>query len=61
MNDKQLQIAERRIAESPQLEQYRAELEHDWSGLINTNDFTDWLSSAPPDEIIDWAEATRDM
>lgn len=61
MNDKQLQIAQQRIAGAPELEQYRAELEHDWSGLIDTDDLTDWLSSAPSDEIIDWAEATRDM
>jgi len=47
-----------RIAETPELEQYREELEYDWP---EPEAHTDWVATAPVEEIVDWAETIRNQ
>lgn len=57
MNDDSKKIEER-IESTPELEQYRPELEYDWP---NRHEHAEWVATAPVEEIVEWAEAIRDM
>lgn len=46
-----------RIENTPELEQYREELEYDWP----EDGHADWVATAPVDEIVDWAETVRNQ
>jgi len=47
-----------RIAETPELEEYREELEYDWP---ESQEHADWVATAPVKEIVDWAETVRNQ
>lgn len=46
-----------RIAKTPELEEYREELEYDWP----EQEHADWVATAPVEEIVDWAETIRNQ